>query len=428
MEIIGIINWIIAIFFTVCYSYQMFYIAVSLAEKVPFLRPLFKKRYAKLTPTEIKQTRYGILIAARNEEKVIGQLIDSIKAQDYPAELIDIFVIADNCTDSTKATAEAAGAIVYERFNKELIGKGYAMNMLLKKIAEDYPEKHDAFLVFDADNILEPNYITEMNKLYSAGYEVATSYRNSKNYADNWITAGYSLWFLREASYLNRSRLLLNTSCAVSGTGFMFSRKIIEECGGWNFFLLTEDIEFSIWNAAYGHKIGYCGTAMFYDEQPVTFKASWNQRLRWAKGYLQVFRYYGWRLLKGIFTRGSFSCYDMSMNIMPATVLSFAAIILNITALIMSIVTNQGLPGVLSSIVALVSSTYGLMFTIGGITTITEWKNIHCSAPRKILAVFTFPIFMFTYIPIALAALFKKVTWTPVEHSKAKDLNAIKKS
>ena len=90
------------------------------------------------------------------------------------------------------------------------------------------------------------NYISEMNKLFDNGYKVITSYRNSKNFNSNWISAGYALWFLRESKYLNNARMILNTSCAISGTGFLVSDEIIKRNNGWKYHLLTEDLEFSV--------------------------------------------------------------------------------------------------------------------------------------------------------------------------------------
>ena len=199
--------------------------------------------------------------------------------------------MADNCTDETAKVARISGARVYKRFNLEKTGKGYALEELLRHISEDYPKNYfDGFFVFDADNVLEENYIEEMNKTFSDGYKIITSYRNSKNYGDNWISAGYSLWFLRESRYLNHARFLLGNSCAVSGTGFFFSREIFEKCGGWPFHLLTEDIEFSVHNITHGEKIGFCKNAVLYDEQPVLFSQSWHQRMRWAKGYRRTYK------------------------------------------------------------------------------------------------------------------------------------------
>ena len=142
-----------------------------------------------------------------------------------------------------------------------------------------------------------------MNKVFDSGYKIITSYRNSKNYDTNWITAGYSLWFLREARFLNNPRMILNTSCTVSGTGYLVNSSIIRQNNGWKYYLLTEDVEFSAVNIIEGEKIGYCEKAILYDEQPTTFKQSWSQRIRWTKGFYQVTFRYGKILISSIFKK-----------------------------------------------------------------------------------------------------------------------------
>ena len=413
MDIIRLLNYMIAVIFCICYSYQLFYLVI------PFL---FCKKKHKF----IKRHKYAVLISARNEEKVISNLIETIKNQDYPQKLIKIFVVADNCTDNTAKVSREAGATVFERFNKIKVGKGYALEFLLEKIKEKHSnEKFDGYFVFDADNLLRPNYITEMNKTFSDGYEVITSYRNSKNYGDNWISAGYALWFLRESRFLNQSRMLLGTSCAVSGTGFLFSDKVIKKYGGWKFFLLTEDIEFSVNNILNDIKIGYCDSAILYDEQPVKFSQSWNQRMRWAKGYLQVIGKYGVKLAKKAITKLDFSAFDMTMVMMPAVFLTVIGIVCNISISALSLIAGKGLWVSLESILEFTRNSYFMMYVVGLITTITEWKQIHTTPLKKVLYTFTFPIFMATYVPISFVAFFKKVEWKPIEHTKVKTLDEV---
>lgn len=412
IEMIRLLNYTVAVIFFACYFYQFLYIPI----------PLFKRDKPH---QQEKQHRYAVLIAARNEEKVIGHLIDSIRSQDYPSDLVTVFVLADNCTDTTAQVARHHGAVVYERFNKQLVGKGYALETLLAHMKEDY-EPFDAYLVFDADNLLAPDYITQMNRTFSDGYEIITSYRNSKNYGDNWISAGYGLWFLREAAFLNHPRKLLNTSCAVSGTGFLFSHKILEACGGWPFHLLTEDIEFTIHNITNGRKIGYCGDAVYYDEQPTQFRQSWHQRMRWAKGYLQVFGKYGTRLIRGIFRKNGFACFDMCMTIMPAIVLTTISLIANLAGMVLSFWSGHDfLPTILSAFQAILN-TYLLLLVVGAITTLTQWQHIHTSNAKKIWYTFTFPVFMLTYIPISFVALFKKVEWKHIDHTVSVSLKDMK--
>lgn len=414
METIRTINYILSVIFLVCYSYQFVYIFIS----------LFLKRKSLGTYEEKK---YAVLICARNEENVIGQLISSIHNQDYSKNLIDIYVAADNCTDDTAKIARQLGAIVYERRNTEKVGKGYALNFLLCNIYSKYGiEEYAGFFVFDADNLLDESYISEMNKVFSKGFNIVTSYRNSKNYDTNWISAGYSLWFLREACSLNHPRMAAKSSCAVSGTGFMFSKEVIRKCGGWNFYLLTEDIEFTVYNIINNEKIGYCPTAILYDEQPVTFSQSWHQRMRWAKGYLQVFSKYGLAMIKGIFKKTGFSCFDMCMSTMPAVFLTAFGIIINTSAIFVGVLNGTDVTVVLGSMVETFFNMYLMLFAIGFITTVTQWKMIHANSFKKILYLFTFPIFMMTYIPISLTAIFKKVDWKPIKHTHCATLAQVR--
>ncbi len=415
MTWLHIVNCTIAGLFLVCYAYQFFYIIYGCIVK--------PKKYKTVKPTH----RYAVMIPARNEEQVVGQLIDSIKRQDYPSELVDIYVVADNCNDMTKDVAESHGAFVYERFNTGLVGKGYSLNYLFgcvdKKCGIEY---YDGYFIFDADNLLNSRYITEMDKCFSEGNRIVTSHRNSKNYGTNWITAGYSLWFLREAKLLNNVRTLLGTSCAVSGTGFLICSDIIKRQNGWKHFLLTEDIEFSVDNVIHGEKIAYCDDAYFYDEQPVTFAQSWNQRLRWSRGFLQVFGKYGGRLVKGIFGMKSFSCYDMFMTIAPAFITTVISVIVNGAALAYALLVKPYMiHAVLGEIFLTVCSLYFTLWIVGTISGICEWKNIRCSAPRKIWSFFTFPLFMLTYIPISITALFTKVKWKEIHHCVSESIDAI---
>lgn len=410
MDTITVINTVIGIIFSLCYLYQIIYIPIAFFGK-------FKVH------NEEKKHRFAVLICARNEEKIIADLIKSINNQTYDRNLIRIFVMADNCTDNTASVARSAGASVYKRTDTEHTGKGYALEALIENIKHDFPKNFfDGYFVFDADNVLDRNYISEMNKAFSAGYDVITSYRNSKNYGDNWITAGYGLWFLREAKYLNGARFLLGSSCCVSGTGFFFSRKTLDEIGTWKFHLLTEDIEFSVHNIVNGRKIAYCPRAIFYDEQPTKFIQSWHQRIRWTKGYMQVFRDYGAKLLRGMF-HGNFSCYDITMSIIPAAILSIGTVGINIIDTILRMISGRSLMPLIISASAGAFGTYFLLLAVGAVTTATEWKNIHTSGLKKVLYIFTFPIFMATYIPIAIAALFSKAEWKPIIHTVNADIS-----
>ena len=409
METIRIINFIITVIFALCYTYQFVYVPISL-----WMQHKDKKKKASAAQSEEHLKHYAVLISARNEEQVIGQLLNSINNQTYKGD-VTAFVMADNCTDDTYGEAIRHGAVAYTRTSTTQIGKGYAMESLIKNIQRDYPEGFDGFFVFDADNILTPNYIEEMHKCHLEGNEAITSYRNIKNYGDNWISSGYGLWFLRETMYLNYARYKIGASAAISGTGFFFSNNVLRDIGGWPFHLLTEDIEFTINRVCRGRKIAFCRTAVFYDEQPTSLKQSITQRMRWARGYIQVFRHYGKDLISEIF-RGNFSAFDMAMNIMPAFLLTALSISCNLAYGIIGAIAGGDVTIALYSMFETIFNACALLFVLGSITLITEWKNIHARPSRKIFSAFSFPVFMLTYIPIAFTAMFVNPGWKPIQH------------
>lgn len=413
---------VLTLMLAVLYVYQAFYVIVGLVRR-------------KRPQSNQAQTlhRYAVLISARNEEEVIGELVESLKNQDYPQELLDIYVIADNCTDATAQVAREAGAMVFERFDRVRVGKGYAMDWFFHKLEEQGKgELYDGYFVFDADNIVDPAFVREMNNVFDSGdYAAITCYRNSKNYDSNWISAGYSLWFLREARFLNFSRMEMGTGCAISGTGFLVSAQVVRDNGGWPYHLLTEDIQFSIDCAVRGRRIGYCDKAVVYDEQPTTFQQSWTQRMRWSKGFYQVAARYLGSLFRGCFTqkKSRFTCYDMMMTVAPGMLLTTAVLGFNAVILLSAITEPMSVAAELmqDSFMFLLDNLFNFyicMLLYGGMTLLVEWKHINARTSKKIVYLFTFPLFMLTYIPISLAALVRRVEWKPIRHNSSASLKA----
>lgn len=408
---IVVFNNLIGALFGIAYFYQIIYIIISLLRGNVFL-PKARVRH-----------RYAYFIAAHNEEAVIANLVESILTQDYPAELIDCFVVADACTDQTAERAREAGAIVYERNDLARKGKSWVMDYGFDRILNEYGDVHEGFFVMDADNVLSPNYTEIMNDAFDAGYLVCTSYRNSKNFDSSWISAGSALWYLREARFLNNVRMMNGTSCAISGSGWLVSSKIVRGMHGWDFHTLTEDIQFSTFCSIHNIQIGYA-PAEFFDEQPVTFKASWVQRMRWTKGFYQIFFSYGTSLLRAITAR-RFAAYDMLMTIAPGILLTLLSASVNLSYFVIGslshgfIATASELHMAMGSLVMLVIGAYVTFFLMGLLTTIVEREHIHASRSRIVTNLFTFPIFMLTYVPIGVIAFFKKVEWVPTKHEIA---------
>ena len=418
LTFVEIFNLSVLLLFLVGYAYQLIYVIVVLTRQAP--RAVASKNH-----------KFAALIPARNEQQVISNIIHSIQKQTYDENLIDIFVIADNCTDDTAKVASECGANVIVRNQPDLVGKGYALDFALQHIWTKFGAgTHEAFFVFDADNVLDKNYFTEMNATFDSGALASTSYRNSKNFDTNWISSGYALWFLKEAKFLNQARLTLKTSAAISGTGFFIASSVLQKAGGWKWHLLTEDIQFSADSAVQSRRISYNPRAVIYDEQPTTFKASWDQRCRWAKGFYQVLLKYAGKLFKGFFKNKHgyhFACWDMLMTVAPGMLLTVLVLILNVTIVILGVIGvysfGTAVMSALSSAAFCLLNYLLFMFVFGVLTTFVEWNNIHTTTKKKIRTCFTFPFFQLTYVPIAIVALFKKVAWKPIAHTVTVDVD-----
>ncbi|MDR2162473.1 MAG: glycosyltransferase [Clostridiales Family XIII bacterium] len=400
--------------FAVCYGYQLIFILISVRKRNP--------RFPKAEPG-----RYAVLICARNEEAVIGQLIGSVRSQKYPAELVDIHIVADNCTDGTARVAREAGARVIEREDKERVGKGYALEYLIGSITESGAKwDYDGYIVIDADNLLDEHFIAEFNNAMKGGCRAVTAYRDSKNFSDNWLSASYAVWWLREARYLNGARCLLGLSAQVSGTGFAIRGDLLRELGGWHYFTLTEDVEFTFAMVARGERIGYTPYAILYDEQPTDFKQSWDQRVRWIKGYFQAYARYGARMLARVFTAHSFPCYDMLVNTLAGAVLTLGTLVFYSCAILSHALQRVPVWEPLLYLGEFIGTCYGMLFIIGLITVHTERDYIYAPKPKIMRYAFTFPMFLLTMLPMIICVPFDRNVWPRIVHTRAMDIDDVK--
>ena len=368
-------------------------------------------------PDASMTNRYAVLISARNEEKRDRQPYWVDSRSDLPVQPHRHLAGGRQLHRQHRRRGAVFGLPCVERHNLELVGKGYALTYLLGHmldigVADDY----EAYFVFDADNKLDKHYFEEMNKAFCSGFKILTSYRNSVNLADNWVSSGSALWFIRESRFLSNSRMILGSSCHVGGTGFMFSREVMKRNKGWKFHLLTEDLEFTMDSILHGDRIGYCGTAILYDEQPVTFSQSWRQRLRWSKGFLQVFRYYGSALLKRAVRERDFSCIDFTLMLCPFTVLG---VIRAVMGLLFAACGFVSWPSQLRSLASwssgIIISVLGLM-ALAALTIIVERDQIGATNKELLAYVLSFPIYILSYVPISFQAIFAKAQWKPIAH------------
>ena len=359
-----------------------------------------------------KKHKFMAIIPAHNEENVVGNLVKSLNELDYPKELYDVYVIADNCTDKTAEIAKKEGAIVYERFDEKRKTKGYALNWFLdKKIKEN--ADYDAFCVFDADNLVDKNFLNAMNKKLCQGETVVQGYKDIKNPTDSCISSGYALFYWTQHKFYQLARYNAGLSPLMNGTGFMVKFDLIKDTG-WNTKTLTEDIEFSLINISSGNKLGWAVDAIVYDEQPTTFGQSWTQRIRWTVGHIQCLKLYTKDLAKGVIKNKTLTSFDGLLYIMciPLFIISLLLIIVNFVLYLMSQMTF-GL--MMLNILAYMLLGYILLVITALVTLIVEKRSIK----KMIKGIITYPIFMASWSVINFVSLFKRnIKWDKIEHGQ----------
>lgn len=436
--------------------------------------------------------KYGIVIAARNEELVIGNLVNSLHNQTYPRENFQVFVVADNCDedDKTAEIARKCGATVYERHCPEKARKGWALEYLFENIEKDFGiQSFDGYLFFDADNVVSRDYLERMNEAFSTGVDGVIGYRNSKNFDQNWISAHYSIHFMRSSMNLHRPRGRLNLCTHIAGTGYLLSSEMLKY--GWHYSSLTEDTQATMDFAVQGKRIEYCEAAEFFDEQPYEIRVMLRQRLRWAKGRMACFFRYGAKLFYGLvrffkrkkdvknpplkvfnYEKGTFKnlSFWKKITFFIDRIMDLCGFVIDIVAIPLKFIaknfTNFDMifylipisffkrmvwiafeiawfcvgwqagtlldNGISPVIMGFVGALFGTLSTYvsniisGLMVVIREWKHIRC--PNKFKLAFyliTWPLHDMIYPFICLASLFMHVTWKPIKHDVVKTLDDI---
>ena len=401
-----------------------------------FVVGFFKRK--TFSPTQNKHA-YGICVAARNEGAVIENFLDSVARQDYPLDRLTVFIVAHNCTDETAKIARAykkngLNVVVYEHNAPDERTKGYALKALFEKIEKEYgTQAFDGYFIFDADNVIAPNYVTKMNEAFDEGNKIVTSFRNSKNLSQNWISYGYAMHWMRTCLTENRGKAVLKQSCRVQGTGFLFANELVKE--GWKYTSLTEDRSFCTDAVLQNYRVSYCDEAIFYDEQPCRLKVALRQRLRWAKGHLQSTVENCPKLLKKIFRfNASFSvAYDCFWLNFPHSIESGIRRALKLTLQLLTAILVGGIWGWWIGVaVGWLEGKAGTWLEKLGIQLavfIRYGKRMDKpkSFPKLIFYMLTFPLFDIIGKWCSYVALFKKVDWKPIPHGWVMNVNNLKK-
>jgi 1,2-diacylglycerol 3-beta-glucosyltransferase len=251
-------------------------------------------RGRQLKPANPPTNRILFLIPAHNEASLLPATLANLRQLDYPAELYEVHVVADNCSDNTAELARACGTIVHERVDDTLIGKGYALQWLLKRLwAAGTP--HDALVVLDADSIVSRNFLRVMNSQLTAGAHAVQAYYAVREPGSSPVVA---LRYIGMAmvNYLRPlGRMALGGSAGLKGNGMLFRAKLMLQ-HEWTGHL-TEDIEFHMSLISAGERVLFAPDAVVWAEMPATLAGSTTQNERWERGRVEMLRRYVPRLL-----------------------------------------------------------------------------------------------------------------------------------
>ncbi|MEG0995552.1 MAG: glycosyltransferase family 2 protein [Clostridia bacterium] len=233
--------------------------------------------------------RFLVLVPAHNEENVIGDLVKNLSQMEYPRELYDFYILADNCTDRTAEVARSLGANVLESHKDRPdapTGKPIVLQKALSSLG-DYHKNYDLVMFFDADNLVDPNMFSEVNSQYldaDGTADIIQCYLGSKN-KKGIVALFYYMTYTITNRFFQQAKSRLGLNSVIGGTGFAVSADYLHRRGGWTAMSLTEDFELQIESTCEGKRILWNHNVRIYDEKPTHFRASFRQRTRWAQGH-----------------------------------------------------------------------------------------------------------------------------------------------
>ena len=360
--------------------------------------------------------KFAVIVAAHNEHTVIGQLVDNLKDLNYPKDLYDIYVIADNCSDNTAQIARDAGAIVCERTDDTQKSKGYALEWMFNRLfdMEKTGKIYDAVAIFDADNLVHPQFLMEMNNRLLKGDRIIQGFLDAKNPYDTWVSGTFAIafWVIDHVSHLAKTNIGL--SAVLGGTGMCITIDVLKKYG-WRATCLTEDMEFTMKSLAEGIKTTWAHDAIVYDEKPLTFKQSWTQRKRWAQGQFDVAHRFIPKMLVEGWRRKDIKIWDGCIYLLQPHFLMLSAIFIIISYIQLAV--GQFYTSIYSFMpsqlmTAIMIGQYALPMII--------LVKVHAKL-KAWFYLLLYPLFIYSWLPIIFIGFMKRNDheWAHTEHTRA---------
>ena len=383
---------------------------------------LFGLRRRPRYPVAAPSTRFAVVIAARNEEAVLGNLLDSLFAQRYPRAQFEVLVVPNNCTDRTEQVALEHGARVL-RPTGTVRGKGEALRQAVDLLMAE--GSAHAICVFDADNLVDPDFLARMNDARLAGAAAAQGFRDSKNPRQSAISGCYSICYWMLSRFYNSAREVIGLSSLIGGSGFMVSCDLLRRLGGWNTRTLTEDYEFTAQCVLAGERVRFVPGAIIYDEQPLTFGQSWRQRRRWTTGSLQGLGLYGSRLLAQAVSEKRRISVDLWLTILSPAVQMAAAVAGTLSTLLMLL---SAAPSPVKLLLTVAAGAGAVLVSAAASSAAALAAVLLHRHPAQGMAksILSFWLFLASWLAITFVSLLHhQKSWDPIPHTAALTLDQL---
>jgi len=369
-----------------------------------------RKNILELEQEKKENPSIAILIPAREESKVIEGLLTSIEGQTIKIPSENIFVIVEDEKDKTVDIVKKKNMSYFVRKKLHLKTKGYA----LAEMVEDLKEKEkffDCYFIFDADNILAPDFLERMLEDYNQGYAISTGYRALKNPEHTFpFCAGLTFSIINE--FKNKSSIRHHGNLILSGTGYYIHGRLIKEWGTFPFHSLTEDYESSLYYTLHGISTHYKEDAIFFDEQPENLRKSILQRSRWIKGYFKNWLSYQKKFKEKIKEKPKNlgSLVDQKIGISP--LLCFLIGLVFLFGIFLQDFKIEHLIFLFFGI----GIFYFFLVLLTAILIFLVTRKTIVSKKVILLSLFYHPIFLLSYIPAFLKSLSKNTGWDKISH------------
>jgi Glycosyltransferases, probably involved in cell wall biogenesis len=384
---------------------------------------IHRKRKMPFPPTPEKLNRYAVIGCAHNEAGVIDQLVKSLYATTYPKTKFDVYVICDNCTDNTAEVVRLAGGIAMERNDPDHRGKGFGLKWMFEYLDEQRQNgnEYDAYIVLDADNVVNEEYLDAINERMNEGYEILQTYLGCKNPRDTWISASYSYsYWVSNAVYQN-AHSNIGLSAQMGGTGMVLRPSVLDEIG-WETDSLTEDL---VLTARYvlikNMSCCWVHEAKLYDEKPLKVIPSIRQRTRWMQGHMAAMFKFGPRLIWNGIKNFSMKQLDVGFYLMRPmlNMLMFAGYIARICFTLFMPETMD--------VSFIMTANSSILLLLGYFT--LQFYVLFCENYGRYIPTFVLQfVFSFTWYPAILRGLIKRNEryWVSTVHTRSIAVTDIK--